>query len=73
MGPLIIYLTLTGKLTTHTSYQLTINLWVAQTTLWLQKYLGFMPQVFWALLVLAILVLLFILFQKKLKGGTQSN
>lgn len=71
MGVLIVYLTRTGSLTSHTSYQLMINLWVAQLTLSLQRYLGFLPQIFWAVVALAGLVFLCLIFWRRLKGNSR--
>jgi len=48
VGVLIIYLDLTGNLTNHSGYQLTVNLFVARITILLNRYLGFLPQIFWA-------------------------
>lgn len=70
MGLLIIYLTLTGNLTAHAAYQLTINLWVAQLTTFLARYLGFLPEFVWAALALVGLALLVKTFQRKLRGDS---
>jgi len=56
MGFIIIYLTLTNNLTTHAGYQLTLNIYIAQATIFMNKYFGFLPQIFWALLFIAILI-----------------
>lgn len=71
MGLLIIFLTATGNLTTHASYQLTLNLWVAQITLWLQRYLGFIPQFFWAVLLIGLFLKLCLVFWRRLKSGSK--
>lgn len=67
MGLTIIYLTLTHNLSTHASYQLTLNLYIAQATIFMNKYFGFLPQIFWAFLFLIILIFISIVAFKKLR------
>lgn len=68
MGLLIIYLTLTGNLSTHASYQLTLNIYIAQTTIFINRYLSFLPQSFWAGLFLLVIIFLSIVAYKKSKS-----
>lgn len=67
MGIIIIYLTLTKNLTTHASYQLTLNIYIAQATIFMNKYFGFLPQIFWAILFLLILFLIIFVALNKLR------
>ncbi len=67
MGILIIYLTLTGNLSTHAAYQLTLNIYIARATIFINRYFGFLPQYFWALLFLFIVAFLSIIAYKKAK------
>lgn len=68
MGLAIIYLTLTHNLTTHAAYQLTLNLYIAQATIFVNKYFGFLPQIFWAFLFLVLLILIIFVALKKLRS-----
>lgn len=54
LGILILFLTQTNQLTTHASYQLTLNLYLAQLTRFLAQYTSLLPEYVWA----AIFVLL---------------
>lgn len=67
MGFIIIYLTLTRNLSTHAAYQLTLNIYIAQATIFINRYFGFLPQFFWALLFLSIVVFICAVAYKKAK------
>lgn len=67
MGLTIIYLTLTHNLSTHADYQLTLNLYIAQATIFVNKYFGFLPQIFWALLFLGLLIFIIFVALNKLR------
>ena len=73
VGVLIIYLDLSGNLTSHSGYQLTVNLFVARVTILLNRYLGFLPQVFWAGVLIVSLVVISLTAVKKLKTDEKEN
>lgn len=55
MGSLIIALTLTGRLSMRTMYQLTVNAYLTQFLNFLSESVGRIPEIVWALVVLIIL------------------
>ncbi len=73
VGVLIIYLDLSGNLTSHSGYQLTVNLFVARVTILLNRYLGFLPQVFWAGVLIVSLVVISLTAVKKVKTDEKEN
>lgn len=48
LGILILVLAQTNQLTTHASYQLTLNLYLAQLTKFIAQYTSFLPEYVWA-------------------------
>lgn len=67
IGLLIVYLTLTGNLATHASYQLSVNLAVARLTITINRYLGFLPPFFWLVVSILGLGVISFLAVKELK------
>src|SRR3989344_7668305 len=55
LGGLIFYKAWTGQLMMHSSYQLTVNLYIARLTRAVGTYTRFIPEVVWAGLFLAII------------------
>lgn len=54
LGIIIIFLAQTNQLTTHNSYQLTLNLYVASLTRFIGQYTSILPEYVWAVVFILI-------------------
>ena len=66
LGIFIIYLAKTNQLTTHSSYQVTLNIYLTKIISFISGYTGFIPEAIWGLIFLSIaLVITYLAIKKK--------
>lgn len=77
IGIIVLFLSISNRLTMQNTYQLSINLFIASLTKTISRYTGFIPEPVWAAVIIGVLFLLARKIVKEthftlLKGGDSS-
>ncbi|MEK9178817.1 MAG: cytochrome c biogenesis protein CcdA [Patescibacteria group bacterium] len=67
-GIFVLYLSLTGNLIQHASYQISINIYLTKIIQFLSRYTSFLPESFWAAFFIAIFLLITAAAVKQVRG-----
>ncbi len=73
LGVVILYLARTRQLTTHNSYQVSLNIYLTQLIRSISQYTKYLPEPIWALIFIALFVGIVYLAYRQFKSSVISN